>query len=65
MQAVHGLQYPQVALLLLPAGLGHPLRQLGDAGQELVQRTTAVPRADSSTDTRGSVLSRRATRFQN
>ena len=47
-QLVHGLQHPQVALALLAARLGHrdPHRQLGDVGQELVQRRVEQPDRD-------------------
>ena len=44
-QLVHRLQHPQVALALLAARLGHrhAHRQLGDVGQELVQRRVEQP----------------------
>ena len=44
-QPVHRLQHPQVALARLAARLGdrHPHRQLGDVGQELVQRRVEQP----------------------
>ena len=45
---MYGPKYAQVAFVIFPAllGHGHSHRQLGDVGQELVQRWVEEPHGD-------------------